>query len=214
MSQPKRHHTVPRLMLKNFTNQRGKLWCFNKDIGKCYEASPQDVSVVKHFYSAILEDGSRDAFAEKKLATGIEAEAAPIISKVIDRTRTGQELDISSEERFTLTRFLLIQNARTIAASEITNCDELLDLAIQVTEMQGHSFTEEEREQLNNRTIRDRIMKNGWVNHLSDGHFDDMESMDILMRKNIGVMFINKRYKSFIIGDYPVIRGGESSRER
>jgi len=207
MNEPKRHHTVPLLILKNFTNERGMLWCFNKDIRQCFEASPENVFVVKHFYSVVHTDGSRDAFAEKKMGKGIEAEVTPAISKVIDGTRAGRVLDISSEERYALTRFLRIQNARTKAAADIMSFDELFELTILAAEKQGYNVTEEEREQLKDRAIRDQIMKNSWVKHLSDDHFDDEESMDILMRKSIGVMFINKPYESFVIGDYPVIRG-------
>lgn len=153
------------------------------------------------------EDGSKDDFAEKKLATEIEDKAAPIVSRVIDNARTGRELGISSEERHVLTKFLRIQNARTRPAREVINYDELIDLAIRKTEMQGHTLTEKERKLLNNKVIRDRMKNNVWVRHLSDDHFDNMKSMDILMRKSVGVMLINKSHKSFIIGDYPVIRG-------
>ncbi|MCY4225576.1 MAG: hypothetical protein OXF06_12165 [Bacteroidetes bacterium] len=78
---------------------------------------------------------------------------------------------------------------------------------IEITEGQGHHLTEDDRRQLSNPEVRKKIKQNAWANHLSDDHFESLKSLEILMNKNIGVLLINNRYKSFIIGDDPVVRG-------
>lgn len=198
---------MPQMILKNFTNERGKLWCFNKDTGRCYQVPPSKVLVERDFYSAVLVDGSKDAFAEMKLAEGIEAETAPLVCRLIRCARGERELDISYEEKKILALFVHIQDARTRMSYNISRNDKILAAAVRQWEARGNCLTGEQRKILNDEGARGRIKKHLWLRYLTDEELGDEETISKLMGKEIGVMFIQKPNKSFIIGDHPVIRG-------
>lgn len=198
---------MPQMILNNFKNDRGKLWCFNKDTGRCYEVPPSKVLVERDFYSAVLGDGSKDAFTEMKLAEGIEAETAPLVCRLIHCAREGRELDISYEEKKILALFVHIQDARTRMSYNISRNDKILVAAIRQWAARGNCLTGEQRKILNDEVARGRIKKNLWLRYLTDEDLSDEETIGKLMDKEIGVMFIQKPNKSFIIGDHPVIRG-------
>ena len=209
MGQPKRHHTVPQFILSNFTNNSDALlWCYNRDRRKCFKTSPKNVFVERHLYSAVREDGTRNAHAERHLAERIEPSAAPVIAKIIDRARSRSSLDITPEEKRALLVFWRMQNARTKHSFDFFQDKVSLDEVLRMSEDQGYRFSEEEREQLTSKAVRDRIKQNAWVGQLTDGHNHHSESMRILMSRGVGVRVIEKSRKSFVIGDYPVIRTG------
>ncbi|MCY4225577.1 MAG: DUF4238 domain-containing protein [Bacteroidetes bacterium] len=73
----------------------------------------------KNYYSTTLEDGSRDHSTEKKFAEEYESYVAPVIHKIIERTRLGEKLEITQSDKYVLTWFLRIQNARIPVAREL-----------------------------------------------------------------------------------------------
>lgn len=206
MSQPRRHHIVPQMILRNFTNECGNLWCFSKNTRTCYEVSPSNIFVERDLYSAVLEDDSKDALAEMKMAEGVEAETAPLVYRLIHCAREGGGLDISCEEKKTLATFFHIQNARTRISYNILRNDKLFDSVIRQWEASGNSLTVEQRRMLDDEDSRGRFKKKMWLRYLIEGYRSDEETIPKLICKEIGVMFIQKPNKSFIIGDHPVIR--------
>jgi len=70
-----------------------------------FEASTQNVFVSKNYYSTTLEDGSRDHSTEKKFAEEYESNVAPVIHKIIERTRLGEKLEITQSDKYALTWF-------------------------------------------------------------------------------------------------------------
>ena len=48
---PKRQHTVPRFLLKNFADEHGKLHCFDRKRDRTYAATPENAFVESHMYT-------------------------------------------------------------------------------------------------------------------------------------------------------------------
>lgn len=73
---PRRHHTVPRFLLKAFVNERGNLWTWLVPQGRLVQLSPDDASVRSHFNTK--EDGS--VAMEEFLANEIESPFAQLLA--------------------------------------------------------------------------------------------------------------------------------------
>ena len=101
MNTPKRQHTIPIVHLKHFVSAdpKGQVWTIEKDTGEARSATPENTSVVSHFYSVQKDDGSFDTTLEEALAE-IEGAAAPVYDKLL----SGQML--SDEEREAFAAFL------------------------------------------------------------------------------------------------------------
>ncbi len=150
-------------------------------------------------YSVEHEDGTRDASVEEEFAGGIETKAGPLISRLICCAREGRNLNISYEEKKTLAEFMHIQYARTRISCNILMNPNVSASVTSMWEAKWGHLTDEEKEMLDNE-------KQSWLNYLKGGVRNDLETFRIRMSQKIGVMFIQKPRKSFIIGDYPIIR--------
>ncbi|WP_316359769.1 DUF4238 domain-containing protein [Devosia sp.] len=110
MSEPKRHHFVPQLLLRNFVNDDGLLFYFDKSAP--YPAirarSPKVVLNEWHLYTSVGSDGSRDVSQELAYSR-LENLAKPVIDKIIAAARTRQVPHLSTMEKRTWDVFLYEQ---------------------------------------------------------------------------------------------------------
>ena len=67
MKPPKRHHFLPKCYLREFSRD-GLVWVFDRETKKTRRQLIVDTAVKNHFYSATLEDGTKDAFLETQLS--------------------------------------------------------------------------------------------------------------------------------------------------
>lgn len=83
---PKRHHTVPRCYLENFTDERGRVWVLDtKD--KIFDILPENIFVENHFYRITLKNGTKSLVVENTLAN-IEGTYADIFRNKISRGKS------------------------------------------------------------------------------------------------------------------------------
>ena len=61
-------HIVPRMVLEQFTDQKGHVWTYEKTGRAPRHAVPEETGVVAHFYSFEREDGSMDTTLEQTLS--------------------------------------------------------------------------------------------------------------------------------------------------
>lgn len=66
MNIPKRHHYVPQMLLKHFTDERGYLYYFDKsrEAPRVRKGAPLSLFKKDHLYSSLESDGTRDASLE------------------------------------------------------------------------------------------------------------------------------------------------------
>lgn len=102
----KRHHTVPRCYLRNFTDIEGFVWVLDtKD--KIFNTRPENVLVESNFYTLTLKTGEKSLYVEDTLA-GIEGAYATIYENKISN-----DLFLTDQERATVSVFIASLYLRT-----------------------------------------------------------------------------------------------------
>lgn len=104
MSDPKRHHYVPKFYLDRFCRD-DKLWVHDRNDGTYKHLPPKSVGAEKNFYAFTDNDGKWDVSAEKELSR-IEGAAASVIRKL----EAGQP--ISFKEKCDLALFVSLMRYR------------------------------------------------------------------------------------------------------
>lgn len=115
MTIPKRHHTVPQLLLRNFASgkKRNRIWTYDKWEDRAFQSTVSDASVQTRFYEVDYGDGYVASWEEGLAA--LESKAAKVIRKVLE-TMTISELSLT--ERVTLAALVSAQWLRTSSMRE------------------------------------------------------------------------------------------------
>src|SRR5437667_266194 len=100
MNEPKRHHFVPQMLLRRFSNEGGKLAFFDKRIADkgVLESSPKDLFAKRHLYSRLEKNGTKDTALEKYFAE-IEGTANLLIDKIVAAASRKQLPEFSEAEK-------------------------------------------------------------------------------------------------------------------
>jgi len=189
MSKRKRHHFIPQFLLRNYINERGKLWVFRKDGTDVIEVAPNNIALEKH-YNSTHENGRRNSALEVRLSEVVENRYAPVMKDLIDRVRDGQDISL-----------------------HLVQCGLLRLAYIQVT--RSRSIKDGFLNQRTNMGSSDS--QNAYV-HMIENNLDcldnpisfplppEWESYESL---NLGVMRIRTPNKSFVVGDIPLVKVSE-----
>jgi len=81
LSNPKRHHFLPKVYLKNFC-ENGFFWVYDRKKNEYRKQTPNNTAVQKKYYSFIGCDGKEHNEIENKVLSDIETEVKPIIDKI------------------------------------------------------------------------------------------------------------------------------------
>src|SRR5262245_62273969 len=99
-------HIVPRMVLEQFTDEKGHVWTYEKTGRSPRHAVPAETGVVAHFYSFEREDGSMDTTLEQTL-NEFETEAKGPYEKLLN----GEML--TGSDRYAFASFLGLMVVRT-----------------------------------------------------------------------------------------------------
>lgn len=125
---PKRHHYIPRFLLRHFLDENGQLWIYDKSRGKIFRTTPENVFAINdlytnyHFehirknteYAEFIDSVERDyKYEVDYFAGGIESKVAPVISQIIENARSHKFPRLSSEQADDWKRFALALARRT-----------------------------------------------------------------------------------------------------
>lgn len=102
----KRHHTVPRCYLQNFTDEAGFVWVLNTE-NKIFKIKPENILVENHFYTITLKNGEKSLVIEDTLAN-IEGAYANIFADKISQNKF-----LTPEERAKVSIFISAMIHRT-----------------------------------------------------------------------------------------------------
>ena len=105
MTEVKRMHTVPMVLLKHFANSEGKIWVYDKQNKRWFDPDPKNVAVEKGIYSQQVE---------KWLDTEIEDPVAPVFQKLSNR-----DADLNRNEMLLAANFIQIQMMRRSPVRDI-----------------------------------------------------------------------------------------------
>ena len=101
------NHYVPNFVLKNFADDTNGLWIMDKIQGRCF----RDKGGGDTYDNAFAEHCYNPSNIEEVL-TRIESMASPIVKKIIDFARSGENIVVDSTEKGHLCTFLLVQVLR------------------------------------------------------------------------------------------------------
>ena len=108
---PIRQHYIPRVYLKNFTNENNQIWIYDKLERTVKPSSPRNTTVIKHFYTIIDTEGKKD-YSIEKFFEYIEGKIDKVLLKIVNE----EELTIEDKEQ--LSYFIAFLEKRTVLASE------------------------------------------------------------------------------------------------
>lgn len=150
MSDPKRHHIIPRFYLeqwKDFTNnQRSVIWLLDKETLKPFKGvahQPHNILVKKHYFTEHEIDGTSHAPVEKDLSFNEST-----IARLLPLLETGQSL--TEDNRNELWSFVLAMFARAALWHE-----SLQDL---IKQAPSHQKTKN----LTSQKVKARLVKEGY----------------------------------------------------
>lgn len=111
----KRHHHFPKFHLKEFANENGLVWQYDRRLAMAEnpsEVSPKDAGVVSYFYApGVGEDPKNDAY-ENWLANDVDTPASDALRRLI----IGEDLDASA--RTSMARYVMSMDLRTPKAKD------------------------------------------------------------------------------------------------
>jgi hypothetical protein len=204
---PKRHHFVPEMLIRNFADDQGLVWFFDKEkpAQGVVRRSPSKVLFEHHLYSKVGDNGSKDP-AQEIAYSRLESDAAPIVRKVVTEARAGKLPGLTPSEKLTLDAFIYEQWRRVPEVSNEILSDEEFERTIQETaaefEERVRPLTPSEREWVANPALRPHQRKNTRIQALQTR---SARVLDVLDSRGLAVLTTPPR-KSLILGSRPVLK--------
>jgi len=104
--EPKRHHTVPKVYLENFTDENGQCWVL-KDTLKYFHNIPANILNRKDFNTITLKNGEKSYVIEKEYLRTLEGHFGTVVKKII------RHEELSLLEKEIMSCFVVSMLART-----------------------------------------------------------------------------------------------------
>lgn len=109
----KRHHYIPKFIIKNWANSSGKVWVLNQENHEIFETSIENVFVKSNLYTLQGSfEGLKSDEIEKSLAQQ-ESKVAPVIKKIIAGARQLSPPQLTDLEFLECQKFLISITRRT-----------------------------------------------------------------------------------------------------
>ena len=215
-NRPKRHHYVPQLLLREFTNNDNKLhFCIlgssEGAVIKSSErvvksATPKDLFLQKELYTQHGDHEEKDVSVEYSLRE-LETKAAPVIKKIINSARSDKLPGLTPREKDIWDVFFLIQSFRTPDVMDpiVNKYPDWISEIIDEYEKEYGPPTEEEIKKVNDPKQIDKTKRNlraTTVTRLTS----ESKVFQILQGRGLIIGIIRKPNKSFIIGSNPTAK--------
>lgn len=207
MTTPKRHHYVPQMILKRFTDQDGWLHWYRcgDPVSAIRRARSSEVFLERDLYTTTSASGSKNPGTERALSR-LETEATPILSRIICEAREGTCPELSADQKTIWYSFFLTQWRRTPdnqrAIISLEQGIEIFDSVV-AEFYQALPDRREEIAALCEPQTKMRAIRNARIESLLESR--DMV-LGILKRRGIAILRIANAHKSFIVGSRPVVK--------
>ena len=128
MNNPIRQHSIPAFLLRHFTDDRGRLWEYDKCRGNLFHRKPTKTFVKKDAYTIyryehIGKNTNYENFIKsvvkdyryevENFARDVEGKAAPVVERIIQSARANQLPELTEEQADSWKRFMLTIARRT-----------------------------------------------------------------------------------------------------
>ncbi len=194
----RKNHFVPRMLLKNFTDEDGKLYFFDKRFKQkqVRETTPKDLYWERDLYVLRGADGNMDDSAEDLFAER-EREVAPVFNKIIAAVRKREEPVLSMHEGNILDRYIYFQWERVLDVHK-----HLLDHTLK-GDPEIQNLPPEELSE-----FRKRINVESLTLNVTETGDRILSYMRYLRSKGLAFVLIpsDRKKKSFVIGSNPIVR--------
>jgi hypothetical protein len=212
---PKRHHFVPQMLLRLFTDEDGNLYYFSKQFADrgIQVAKPENLFCQTHLYSTKSKEGVLDVHLERYYAR-LESAAKPVIDKILSAARSGERPGLSTQERETWDLFFCNQWKRVPEIGQKVFDRENIETRIQRLtanlEARRGPLTPEEARNIQDPKWVERVKRNAMVDALKH---PSPQVLKLLKQKGLAIAVIRKPAKSFVIGSVPVVKLNYLGRE-
>ena len=117
-NRPKRHHYIPKMLLKNFCDDEGLLYVCDKKSGKCFSTNPKNVFVKSKLYVKHYISKATESYEYEDSLSKIESNAEPAISNLIEQSRCGRNPQLDPELNNHFKKFVIALARRTPESQE------------------------------------------------------------------------------------------------
>ena len=196
-NESKRQHFIPRMLLRNFTDENGFLYFFNKRFPeRCVrKTTPDNFGLEKNLYTDYDEQGNKDNLAEKLFAD-LEGKTAEIFRKIINAARARKKPELTPPEKKTLDHYIYCQWGRVPDTT-----DPILNRNLKESDGRYKLISDMTPEE------REKFEKELRVKSLTRGVSEPSEKiLRIFEDKGLAILALRKSKKSFVIGTNPVLR--------
>ena len=135
---PKRQHYIPKMLLRNFGNDAGKLWVGDKSQDKIYSTTPGNVFVESNFYTRYAFDrvpenckyqefsnAIEKGFEYEEAFCALEGKADPVVRRIIQLARNIKCPELSREENAIFKQFVIALARRTPESQKrLSSCED------------------------------------------------------------------------------------------
>ena len=206
MSNPKRQHYIPRMLLKHFVDSRGHLHFLDKDsLEKGVRAqNPKTLFYERHLYSFFDSDGERDYSTERRLAK-IEDKASPIVEKIVENARKNDLPDFTAHEKEVWVEFFYMLWRRLPALRDRSTSNQ-----IQLEKNQKDYRIIRgiaETEPIDLKEMEEFLKQQSWPRAIQQSNeLVENRILPTLRRMSLWVAVLSNRQSGFVIGSYPILK--------
>ena len=196
-NEPKRHHFIPKMLLRNFTDENGFLYFYSERFNEkqVRKTTPDNFGLEKNLYTEYDEQGNKDNSAEKLFAE-FEGRTAQIFRKIINAARNGEKPELTPSEKKALDHYIYCQWGRVPDTT-----DPILNRDLKESDSRYRLTREMPSEE------QEKFEKEIRVKSLIRGVVEPNERiLQIFEDKGLAVLVLRKPEKSFVIGTNPVLR--------
>ena len=193
------------MLLRRFTeDDRNLLWFYLKNQSGHWprRVSLNDAFVQKNLYATQDSSGIQDMSHEYFLA-GVEREVAPVICQIIRCTLHGRCPQLPTDKKEKLVRFIYHQHIRAperrALINRYMNEDWEEDLRIEVEKKFDRPVTQEERAEIEDPKLRQRVGQNITADLAASPMSDS--SLQCYLQRAIQFGVIRNEQESFVIGN-------------
>ena len=218
MNTPKRHHYVPQMLLRRFTDENGRLFVFDKRNSAriVLRSTLRRAFFENDLYTRYRNGENKDRSVELALAA-IEGQANGLIEKIVSAARAGQRPNLTTEEKSRWDWFFCCQWRRVpdvMRASGVSGLSEaekrdFLSRTIIKSQPDGYEFTSDDHEFLDDPLVLSRILQSAKA---QSALIIGKKLLELFAGKGLCVAIIESSKRSFVIGTNPVVEASPSDR--
>ncbi|NPC48269.1 DUF4238 domain-containing protein [Corallococcus sp. AB032C] len=202
---PKNHHFVAQMHAERFTDDKGKLWAFNKKSGSLFHVPPKAVFAETHLYTVEAADGVKDTSLESDFSK-LESEANGILKELVAGARIGHAPQLTAQQRSGWDVYFYFQWKRVpdvhAKVGSLTQSDVLLDEIFAKMRALGPK-AEAAVDKLDTPEERKRLAQGGKVHGIRHTPGD---VLGILASRGLALLHITAPGESFALGSLPIVR--------